>query len=162
MLQTSKPTLNELNWMQRLYFQGVADGHFLMPDRGARYKALVERNFLSMVKHGRMNDFNLQAEPLVFRHQGKKIGYVVITDIVRIPDGREIHLFLVDQRWRGQGFGKQMLETVLEHWKGDWDLYIRCFPASTTMIHLIESHGFVYNRQNRDGSGVYIRSRESD
>lgn len=162
MLAAFDPTAADVDWMCRLYLQGAAKGHFYNELNGKPAEHVVRRNFIAIVEQHCLFDFDLRARAIVFCHKRKRIGYVVMTDIKSIPDAFEIHLFMVDRKRRRSGFGRRMLQHVIDDWNSQNDLYVRCFPVSAGMIHLLERSGFEFQKINSEGARLYRKTAISE
>jgi GNAT superfamily N-acetyltransferase len=150
----------DLDWMTRLYLHAASHGHFATQNTAEGYN-VVRKNIFSIVTAQKIVDLNLRAQALVFEKDKDKVGYVVMSEVEPGKGGNEIHLFVVDEKFRGKGYGRLILEEVIRRWHPLIDIYACCFPASQLMATMLTKAGFKTNGKTRDGADMYVLSKGS-
>ncbi|VAW79754.1 hypothetical protein MNBD_GAMMA15-886 [hydrothermal vent metagenome] len=130
-----------IDQIHALLLKEAAQGHFeprmLEPVRAGN----MRNNLLSMMHKQERIDENLRAELLVWTEQGKTIGWLVNSEIVR-GAGNELWMLLIQPDHRGTGAGGRMLDAAIADLRDKVDVYARCYPTSTMMIGMFERRGF--------------------
>ena len=150
---------SDLDWMTHLYLDAASHGHFAM-ENTAEGLDVVRNNIFSIVMHQMIVDLNLRAQALVFEKEKVKVGYVVMSEFEAGQGGNELHLFVVDEQFRGQGFGRFMLEEIIRRWHPLVDIYARCFAASIHMASMLTKAGFNDIGKASDGADLYMLKKD--
>jgi RimJ/RimL family protein N-acetyltransferase len=146
MLNVFGADASDLQWMYRLLINASNKGHFKV-DNTKEGREWAKHNLHSIVFNQRRLDENLQAQAMVFESEPGKVGYVVMSEVEE-GYGNEIYIFIVDKAFRGNGYGKAMLEEVIARWHPDSTIYARCHPASTVMADMLRKYHFTCEAKN--------------
>lgn len=154
MLKLFSADESDIDWMYRLFIQAANKQHFIMQNN-RQGRERIKRNLVAIVQQQNMIDYNRRTQTMVFENDSGKIGYVIMSEIQAGMGGNEIHVFVVDSQQRGKGYGRLMLNEVVDRWHPHADLHARVFPASTRMGNLLRSSQFLHEGKNREGADKY-------
>lgn len=84
------------------------------------------------------------------------VGFLMLDDD---PAAQEYGLwrFMIDERYQGQGYGRQALELLIAHVRtrpGAKELFTSCVPGEGSPCPFYERMGFVYTGEEDDGELV--------
>ena len=136
--------------LYRLLLAEARRGHFDARLEESVAAGRMRRNLEAILRDGRRADAPLRAQLLAWRRRDRVAGWLINSEI--LPGaGNELWLVLVRPQARGQGEGGRMLEAALRALE-DVDVYVRCYPASTAMLGLLQRRGFLALKENPDGT----------
>ena len=148
----------QLDEIHSLILKEMQAGHFEPRLADPRRAQRIRKNLLSMIRRKKRTDEDLSAQLLVWTKNGKPAGWIVNTDI-KPGAGNEFWLLLIRPKFRGAGEGGRMLDAALGALADKVDIYVRCYPASTTMVEMLQRRGFQKLDEEPDGNLVLKRLR---
>lgn len=92
-------------------------------------------------KHVRSNDFLF----IIYERPNNKIGMVGLSNIDNRNRNAEFGRFVIDEKFRGKGYGKEVLMLILDYAFKHLNLnkvYLDTFEYSTKVINLYKKVGF--------------------
>lgn len=138
-----------------LYFAAERLGHFRIDPKIADAMAFSEANFHSIIVNQAMLD-KRRAQSMIFEYGNERIGYAIVAELATGKGGTELHIFIVDPNARGKGYGQLMLTEIIHRWHVITDLFVVCFPASSTMKHLLMKNGFLEIEVDKEGNCLFL------
>lgn len=158
-LQVFSADLTDLQWMCELYFNAARNGHFAIDSLNPKVRKLAETNIRSIIEKQLMSG-NRRAQAMVFENNSERIGYAIVAELEAGKGGTELHIFIVDPKAQGKGFGQKMLSEIISRWHTITDIFMVCFPKSTTMKHMINKAGFVKIDEDDESACVFLLEQD--
>lgn len=160
MLNVFAADASDLQWIYRLLINASARGHFnIVNTRSGR--EWQKQNIHSIVHNNRRIDADLQVQTLVFENDAGKVGFVIMSEVEK-GYGNEIYSFIVDKEFRGRGYGRYMLNEIIERWHSDVTIYARCFPPSLLMASMLRKSGFVCEGVSEFNAEIYRLDKKQE
>ena len=154
MLNVFSADHTDLEWMYKLFIRAANKGHFVFPNNKTnRHK--VKHDFYSIVSQHQRANSQLRAQTMIFENSEGKVGYIIMSEIESALGGNEVYVFIVDDKVRGNGYGKKMLAEISRRWHPLTDIYVRCLPASKAMAKMLLNAGFVNQGKTPEGADIY-------
>ena len=151
----------DIDWLIATYLDAASGGHFDYDISDREILRMVRVNLRSIVLQKKMKDFGRMTRALIFERDGVRIGTCIMAQIHGQPSQVELHILLVDPRYRNMGYGKAMLGEVISRWHYECDIYVRCFPVSGRMIGMLDRRGFMPVASFEDRSTLYMLPRST-
>ena len=152
---------SDIDWLIATYLEAASGGHFDYDVGDRETLRMIRVNLRSIVLQKKMKDFGRITRTLMFERDGVRIGTCIMAQILGQPAQVELHIMLVDHRYRNMGYGKAMLEEVISRWRPECDILVRCFPASGQMIRILDRRGFMAAASFDDRSIPYMLPRST-
>ena len=153
-LQLIRPDVSNIGFIHDLLVAGAHQGHFSA--RLLEKTEFIHNTLSSLLNHGRLYGKPLRAAPVLFAHNNVLVGFAIMAEVEVNQGGNEVYAMAVAQAFRGRGYGRTILQEILQRWSSV-TLYARCFPASQQMYHMLVNSGFVFLYVRPDGSRVLCR-----
>ncbi|MEW5291677.1 GNAT family N-acetyltransferase [Erwinia papayae] len=121
--------------------EGIEIGAFSGDKRGVKN---LEQELISVCHHQKKEVTGLYLYIFSDVKIKKYIGFAYLKPVISECDRAacmELSMFSVVSHQRGKGYGKRMLEYLLNR-SGSVDLEAVCLPQSILMMNLLESYGF--------------------
>ncbi len=155
MIKIKKAKLGHSEKIVKLILEGAQKGSFDPRIQKDSMRVYLEKDIESIIVNERRTDDNLKAWASAFQDKDKFVGFVIISDMPPQLPGRELYGYYLIPSYRGRGYGKQLLQKIMENVRAECrDFYVRCRPESTVMYHLVEKAGFRNIGTNE--TGVHI------
>lgn len=151
----------DIDWLIATYLDAASGGHFDYDVGDREILRMIRANLRSIVLQKKMKDFGRMTRTLIFERDGVRIGTCIMAQILGQPSQVELHIMLVDPRYRNMGYGKEMLEEVISRWRPECDIFVRCFPVSGQMIGMLDRRGFMPAAGFDDHSILYMLPRST-
>lgn len=151
--------LSDLQWMCELYYQAARNGHFNVDYRKPNFRKMVESMLQSSIEHQIMPD-KRRAQSMVFEYNNERIGYAIVAEIDAGIGGTELHIMIVDPKFRDKGFGKLILNEIIHRWHSITDIHVVCYPRSSAMKHILSKYGFHLGEQDNEGTCLFILEKQ--
>ncbi|MCX7167652.1 MAG: GNAT family N-acetyltransferase [Rhodocyclales bacterium] len=87
-----------------------------------------------------------RADLHVIHHDGRFVGFALLRHLSAGGKDQEIFMCAVDPQYRGQGFGRHLLQTVLAKMEDESTVEAECLPRAVQMKRLLRGMGFVPTR----------------
>lgn len=143
MIKITKAELDHRDKIVELILEGAKAGSFDPNILEESMRTCLEKDIESIIVNGRRTDDNLKACASAFQDKEKFVGFVIISDMPPQLPGRELYGYYLIPSYRGRGYGKQLLQKIMENVQAECrDFYVRCRPEATVMYHLVEKFGF--------------------
>lgn len=129
------------NLIQEYSRDGSFNNIYLSP----RYQAGLALQLFSVWLLGKIrlpSGIWYKANLQVIRHEGAFAGFVLMRHLVPSGGSQEIYMCAVESRHRGNGFGRQLIQSVLDNLESNSIIETECSPQSVYMIRLLNHMGF--------------------
>jgi GNAT superfamily N-acetyltransferase len=151
-------TIQQLDELHRLILNEAKEGHFEPRMAEPRRAQRMRENLTNIIRRGKRTDEPLRAELLTWTAKGKPAGWLINSEI-KPGAGNEFWAVLMRPRYRDQGEGRRMLDSAINALGDRTDIYVRCYPASTTMAGMLRHRGFQLLDEEPDGNLVFKRPK---
>lgn len=143
--------LKDLEFMYSQIMDGANHGYFNRKFQELPAAANGLRLELTSILTKGVRPNGLRAYGIIFENNGVPIGFVLMS-AGEGNKGNELWMAGIDSKHRGKGYGKQMIQGVLEQFKGrNLMLFARCAPESETMYQLLSKNGFRHVATGEEG-----------
>ena len=120
----------------------------------SEYIATNERSLETAAKHPEV------ARPFVIYSDGIAVGFTMFAfePDYEDPDDRYwLWRFMIDEKYQGQGYGKEALKHIISYFKenGAGNIRLSTKESNVNAIHLYQSFGFAPNGDVNDGEIVF-------
>ena len=120
----------------------------------SEYIASNERSLEAAAEHPEV------ARPFVICSDGIAVGFTMFAfePDYEDPDDRYwLWRFMIDEKYQGQGYGKEALKQIIAYFKenGASNIRLSTKESNVNAIHLYQSFGFVPNGDMNDGEIVF-------
>ncbi len=128
----------------------------------AAYIATNESSLEAARKHADV------ARPFVIYADGKAVGFTMFAfePDYEDPDDRYwLWRFMIDERYQGQGYGREALKQIISYFRenGASNIRLSTKESNVSAIHLYRSFGFAPNGDINDGEIVFeLNWQDSD
>lgn len=100
------------------------------------------------------------ARPFVIYSDGKAVGFTMFAfepDYEDPNDRYWLWRFMIDERYQGQGYGREALRQIILYFKenGASNIRLSTKESNINAIHLYQSFGFAPNGDMNDGETVF-------
>lgn len=134
--------INDLDFIYELVMSGAEHGFFnrQFHELPAAANGLRLELFSILASKTRLN--GLMTYGIAYEHKGRPIGFVLMSTVEQ-NRGNELWMAAIHPDFRQMGYGKKMIQGVLEQFKGrNLMLFARCAPESESMFQLLIKNGF--------------------
>lgn len=148
MLKARTANTTDLGFINGCILYGARKGHYAFSVDKPEMVSAMKRETQSIISGGLLTD-RRQAAASVFTQAGDRVGILIMCEAQHGSLAYEIYALSVTKKHQHKGYGRQMLDHVLEHYLYH-DIYARCLPASATMKILLTGQGFVFHQRDGD------------
>ena len=146
--------IKDLEFIYDLIMDGSKHGYF----NKLYYKSNEASNGLKielisiLSKRVRIN--GLMSYGVIYEKNSKPIGFTIMSTVEN-NKGNEIYMSSIDNNYRKEGYGKNMIQGILEQFKGkNLTLLARCSNESEIMFQLLSKNGFKHMATGEEGYRV--------
>jgi len=129
------------NLIQNCSKSGYFNNIYLLP----RYQAGLALQLFSILLLGKIrlpNGIWYKATLYVISHKSMFVGFALIRSLVPSGSAQEIYMCAVKEKHRGNGFGKQLIQSILNNGENISIIEAECLPKSVHMKRLLCRLGF--------------------
>ncbi|MCG6939271.1 MAG: GNAT family N-acetyltransferase [Gammaproteobacteria bacterium] len=154
MLVERSAKLTDLGFINSCILYGARKGHYSFNAENPEMVKAMKSETRSVISDGLLSD-KRRASASVFTLQHDRVGMLIMCEAM--PDSRayEIYALSVAKNHQHKGFGRQILDRLLEHFIYH-DVHARCMPVSETMKKLLQCRGFVFYSED-GGFETYVK-----
>ena len=132
----------DIDRLHQLLIAEAQEGRFERRLAEEPYRSAMRRNLNNIRKRGRRLDEDLEAQLLVWEHDGVLAGCVINSAI--LPGaGNEIWAIAVLAQARGEGVGSAISAHLVDALHPRVDLYARCAPKAQVACEMFLRRGFL-------------------
>jgi N-acetylglutamate synthase-like GNAT family acetyltransferase len=132
----------DIDQLHQLLVAEAQEGRFDRRLAEEPYRSAMRRNLNNIRKRGRRLDEDLEAQVLVWEHEGVLAGCVINSAI--LPGaGNEIWAIAVVPQARGEGFGSAMSARLVDVLHPRVDIYARCAAQAQVACDMFLRRGFL-------------------
>lgn len=144
-------TINDLNFIFELIMDGAKSGYFNREFQDLPAAANGLHLELASILTDKTRANGLTAYGIIYENKGKRAGFVLMS-AGEEDKGNELWMASIKPNLRGKGFGKKMIQGVLEQFKGrNLMLFARCAQESKAMFNLLSKNGFKHVATGEEG-----------
>jgi len=134
--------------------EGFFDPQLALPE----HIMSLRKNIHSIITHGQRLDEPLRAQAMMLEVNGVRVGFAIVSEISSAEGGNELYVFCVARDHRGNGYGKFLLDNIIERWSGV-DFYCRCAAKANKMFRMLQNRQFEHLYTTDDGNRVLRRNK---
>jgi RimJ/RimL family protein N-acetyltransferase len=138
----------DLDFIYSCILYGARKGHYAFNAENPEVVKSMKREIQSVISQRTLLD-QRDAQATVFTLGDKRIATLILSEAAPDNDSLEIYAFSVAKKYQGKGYGRQILEAVLDRLLYT-DVYARCSSASEKMVKLLESRSFRIDSMDQD------------
>jgi RimJ/RimL family protein N-acetyltransferase len=132
--------ITDLDFIYSCILYGARKGHYAFNAENPDVVNSMKKEIRSVISQQALLD-RRDAQATVYLLDGKLIATLILSQAAPDNDSLEIYAFSVAKKYQGRGFGRQILEAVLDRLLYT-DVYARCSSSSEKMVKLLESRSF--------------------
>lgn len=120
------------------------------------------RHFVKSIVSDRIQDTNgLPGEAMVGWRGNTRVGTAIITNTEKNDNSIELAVIIVKKEYQGYGFGRLILDALLNCWLPYKTVYARCFPVSEMLAQMLLHRDFAIARITDSGTRILGRQQET-
>lgn len=155
MLTSRTGNFKDSNFIMGCLLEGARHGSFAIelesPDSVQCLKSEI-----NMILTRNLTAQGIPAQTLVYYEGDKRVGFAIVTDLEEGRLALELYAIAVAARYRGKGYGSQILNDVLLRFDYS-SFFARCSPISATMQQMLERRSFITIDTNELGYSIMVR-----
>lgn len=152
-------SLMDIDFITSQILAGARKGHFY--PTLANNKTLLRQIVQSIIQRGVQDAGGLFAEAMVGWHGNQRVGTTIITDTEKTDNSIELAVIIIKKEFQGQGFGRELLDALLQRWIAHKTIYARCFPVSEKLVQMLLQRGFIIVDVTDSGTRLLKREQET-
>ena len=160
-LKALQADLSDLPFMHSLFISEVEDGHFTKELLEEEQQELVRANMESIIVQGVQRDNGMRAQAIIYEEDEQRVGFVILSELEPNKGGNEMYIMAVDKEFRGKGYGRKILDDIIQRIVPHANLFVRCKPDSTVMYQMLIKRGFQHFETDEEGTQFLAKQKAS-